>query len=53
MRKLRYNIGWILDYYFIYFLYNDRKIKAYHHYMIRKYGDKYTNLFSKREDESK
>jgi hypothetical protein len=50
--KLLFNLKWIIDYYFIYFLYNDRKIKAYHHYMTRKYGNKYTDLFTNRDGES-
>lgn len=50
--KLLFNLKWIVDYYFIYFLYNDRKIKAYHHYMTRRYGHKYTDLFTNREGES-
>jgi hypothetical protein len=52
MKKLRFNIQWLIDYYLIYFLYNDRKIKAYHHYMTRRYGNKYTDLFINQEDES-
>lgn len=50
--KLLFNLKWIVDYYFIYFLYNGRKIKAYHHYMTRRYGNRYTDLFNNREGES-
>lgn len=47
--KLLFNLKWIIDYYFIYFLYNGRKIKAYHHYMTRRYGHKYTDLFNNQD----
>jgi hypothetical protein len=50
--RLLFNLKWIVDYYFIYFLYNDRKIKAYHHYMTRRYGNRYTDLFNNGEGES-
>jgi len=52
MKRFLFNLKWFFDYYVIYFLYNDRKIKAYHHYMSRKYGNKYTDLFSNRDGES-
>ena len=46
MKKFLFNLGWIIDYYLIYFLYNTRKIQRYHNYMTLKYGKKYTDLFN-------
>jgi hypothetical protein len=40
-------IAWIIDYYFLYFMYNERKINRYHRNMINKYGDKYLNKIRK------
>ena len=38
MKKL----AWIIDYYFLYFLYNPNKIETYHKMMRAKWGDRYT-----------
>ena len=35
-------IEWIFDYYFVYFLYNARKIDKYNDYMKKKYGPKFS-----------
>ena len=40
-------IAWIIDYYFLYFLYNSKKIDQYHRNMINKYGKKYTDRIRK------
>lgn len=41
MKKLLQKIDWIIDYYFIYFLYNTNKIDRYHDYMKNKWKEKY------------
>lgn len=51
-RGLFSRLKWIVDYYFIYFLYTDRKIRSYHRYMTKKYGNRYTDLFNNREERS-
>jgi hypothetical protein len=35
-------IEWIIDYHFLYFLYNARKIDKYNQYMKNKYGSKFS-----------
>lgn len=52
MKKFRLYLKWLIDYYFIYFLYNERKIILYHHYMTRKYGKKYTDRLNNRDKNS-
>jgi hypothetical protein len=42
-------IAWIIDYYFLYFMYNPRKIDRYHQRMINKYGDKYMDQIKRRK----
>jgi len=34
-------IAWFIDYYILYFMYNERKLDRYHTNMLKKYGDKY------------
>lgn len=34
-------LSWIIDFYFLYFLYNERKLHRYHDYMTNKWGEKY------------
>jgi hypothetical protein len=53
MKKYLFNLGWLFDYYVIYFTYNPNKIKRYHEYMSKKYGNKYTDLFTEPEEDSK
>jgi hypothetical protein len=47
-----YRLKWIIDYYIVYFLYNNRKIHRYHQYMSDKYGNRYVDLFNNREGKS-
>jgi hypothetical protein len=42
MKKLLLKIDWIIDYYFVYFLYNTNKLDRYDTYMKEKWGEKYT-----------
>ena len=53
MKKFLFNLGWLFDYYVIYFTYNSFKIKRYHEYMSKKYGNKYTDLFTEPDEDSK
>jgi hypothetical protein len=53
MKKFLFNLGWLFDYYVIYFTYNPNKIQRYHEYMTKRYGKRYIDLFSEPEDESK
>lgn len=46
MKKFLFNLQWWFDYHVIYFTYNTYKINRYHNYMIKKYGEKYTDLFT-------
>jgi hypothetical protein len=41
MEKFLNKVMWIIDYYFVYFLYSSRKKIRYHIYMRHKYGKKY------------
>ena len=41
MKKIFEELNWIWDYYFAYFLYNDRKRHRYDAYMSIKWGDRY------------
>jgi len=38
-------IKWIIDYHFVYLLYNERKHDRYKNYMIKKWGDKFPHKF--------
>jgi hypothetical protein len=53
MKKFLFNLRWFFDFYVIYFTYNPSKIKRYHEYMTKKYGNKYVDLFSDGDGESK
>jgi hypothetical protein len=53
MKKYLFNLGWLFDFYVIYFTYNPNKIQRYHEYMTKKYGNKYTDLFTEPEEGSK
>jgi hypothetical protein len=53
MKKFLFNLRWLFDFYVIYFTYNPSKIKRYHQYMTKKYGDKYVDLFSDGNDSNK
>ena len=53
MKKFLFNLRWFFDFYVIYFTYNPGKIKRYHEYMTNKYGNKYVDLFSDGDGESK
>ena len=53
MKKFLFNLRWLFDYYLIYFTYNPKKIQRYHKYMIKRYGNRYVDLFSDGEGESK
>ena len=39
MKKLLRKLDWIIDYYFVYFLYNDRKLDRYYAYLRKKWGN--------------
>jgi hypothetical protein len=41
MKKLLRRLDWIIDYYFMVFMYNTHKVHRYHKYMKDKWGDKY------------
>ena len=41
MRKIVSKLSWIIDYYFVYFLYNERKLDRYNDYMKNKWGKKW------------
>ena len=41
MRKIVSKLCWIIDYYFVYFLYNERKLDRYYDYMKNKWGEKW------------
>lgn len=43
MQKIISNLSWIIDYYFVYFLYNERKLDRYYIYMKQKWGNKFTD----------
>lgn len=53
MKKFLFNLRWLFDFYVIYFTYNPQKIKRYHIYMTKKYGEKYVNLFEDRDGDNK
>lgn len=53
MKKFLFNLRWLFDYYVIYFVHNPRKIQRYHKYMIDRYGNRYIDLFSDKDGESK
>jgi hypothetical protein len=53
MKKFLFKLRWVVDYYIIYFTYNPHKIKRYHDYMVNRYGNKYTEIFTGDEDSSK
>lgn len=53
MKKFLFNLSWLFDYFVIYFTYNPNKIQRYHRYMIKRYGKKYTDLFTEPEEDSK
>lgn len=38
MNRLLKKLAWVYDYYFVYFLYNEKKIDRYHGYMKNKWG---------------
>lgn len=42
MKKLE----WILDYYLVYLLYNEKKLHHYNQYMTKKWGSKYTETLT-------
>jgi len=39
IRKILKKIDWTWDYYFVYFMYNERKLDRYHNYMKQKWGN--------------
>ncbi len=41
LARLAWKIEWAWDYYFAYFLYNERKLHRYHKIMERKWRDKH------------
>jgi hypothetical protein len=41
MKKIFEELEWIWDYYFVYFLYSDRKRNRYDAYMSIKWGNRY------------
>ena len=41
MRKIVSTLCWIIDYYFVYFLYNERQLDRYYDYMKNKWGEKW------------
>lgn len=41
MKKLFKKLEWWFDFYVLYFLYNDKKLSQYKHYMEKKYGKQY------------
>jgi hypothetical protein len=42
MKNLITELSWKWDYYFVIFLYNPNKVHRYHHYMIKKWGKRYS-----------
>lgn len=48
MKKIINNISWILDYYFLYFIYNGNKLNKYDEFMSQKWGNKYLNKIKKK-----
>ena len=48
MKKIINNLHWILDYYFLYFIYNANKINKYDEYMVKRWGNKYLNKIKKK-----
>ena len=53
MKKFLFNLHWLFDFYVIYFTYNPRKIQRYHEYMTKRYGNKYVDLFTDPDGDSK
>lgn len=45
MKKFFNRLDWIIDYYFLYFMFNSRKLNKYHEYMTKKWGEKYDSPF--------
>ena len=43
MKNLITELSWRCDYYFVIFLYNPNKVHRYHHYMIKKWGKRYSH----------
>jgi len=41
MKKFLKRLDWIIDFYFVIFLYNPHKVHRYHAYMKDKWGEKY------------
>jgi hypothetical protein len=41
MKKFLKRLDWIIDFYFVIFLYNPNKVHRYHAYMKNKWGEKY------------
>ena len=41
MKKFLERLDWIIDFYFVIFLYNPHKVHRYHEYMTKKWGDRY------------
>jgi hypothetical protein len=41
MKKLIKEISWVFDYYFAYFMYNERTMHRYNRYMIEKWGERF------------
>ena len=39
IRKILKKIDWIWDYYFVYFMYNERKLDRYYNYMKNKWDN--------------
>jgi len=42
MKKILKDIEWVIDYYFMVFLYNPNKVHRYDHWMAKKWGTRYT-----------
>lgn len=49
MRNLLKKISWVIDYYLMYFMYNERKKIRYHRMMVNKWGKKYIQRITQKK----
>jgi len=48
MKRFKMKLEWYIDYYFVYFLYNERKHYRYFNHMERKYGEEWYEWIEKK-----
>jgi len=48
MKRFKMKLEWYIDYYFVYFLYNERKHYRYFSYMEQKYGEEWYEWIDKK-----